>query len=123
MDEWTADRVLIADYLRKALIDEDSSYYQVFQQQERDTLEFRLFKIICLGGQLCQYEDYLNPYVEMTKLCLSQIVASDESSTLAFAIDGELLFDSKHQKNYCIVTLDLQSMAANVIYQSEACYY
>ncbi|XP_065738914.1 cilia- and flagella-associated protein 300 isoform X2 [Phocoena phocoena] len=62
------DPFLISDELRKVLLVEDSEKYEVFSQPDREEFLFCLFKHLCLGGALCQYEDVLNPYLETTKL-------------------------------------------------------
>ncbi|KAM6159176.1 cilia- and flagella-associated protein 300 isoform 2-T2 [Rhynchocyon petersi] len=62
------DPFLISDELRKVLLLEDSEKYEVFSQPDREEFLFRLFKHLCLGGSLCQYEDVLDPYLETTKL-------------------------------------------------------
>ncbi|KAI4564672.1 hypothetical protein MJT46_019760 [Ovis ammon polii x Ovis aries] len=62
------DPFLISDELRKVLLVEDSEKYEVFSQPDREEFLFCLFKHLCLGGALCQYEDVINPYLETTKL-------------------------------------------------------
>ncbi|XP_069325124.1 cilia- and flagella-associated protein 300 isoform X2 [Eulemur rufifrons] len=62
------DPFLISDELRKVLLMEDSEKYEVFSQPDREEFLFCLFKHLCLGGALCQYEDVINPYLETTKL-------------------------------------------------------
>ncbi|OWK17864.1 hypothetical protein Celaphus_00008849, partial [Cervus elaphus hippelaphus] len=62
------DPFLISDELRKVLLVEDSEKYEVFSQPDREEFLFCLFKHLCLGGALCQYEDVISPYLETTKL-------------------------------------------------------
>ncbi|XP_062983909.1 cilia- and flagella-associated protein 300 isoform X2 [Elgaria multicarinata webbii] len=61
------DGMLIADELRKVLLLEDSDHYDLFSHSDREEFLFCLFKHLCLGGALCQYEDELGPYLETTK--------------------------------------------------------
>ncbi|XP_006044857.2 cilia- and flagella-associated protein 300 isoform X1 [Bubalus bubalis] len=68
------DPFLISDELRKVLLVEDSEKYEVFSQPEREEFLFCLFKHLCLGGALCQYEDVINPYLETTKLIYKDLV-------------------------------------------------
>lgn len=49
------------------LQEEDSDQYRVFGREERAELLFRLFKHLCVGGELCQYEDTIEPYISTTK--------------------------------------------------------
>ncbi|XP_006907569.1 uncharacterized protein C11orf70 homolog [Pteropus alecto] len=69
------DPFLISDELRKVLLVEDSEKYEVFSQPDREEFLFCLFKHLCLGGALCQYEDVLNPYLETTKLIYKDLVS------------------------------------------------
>ncbi|XP_027436039.1 cilia- and flagella-associated protein 300 isoform X1 [Zalophus californianus] len=64
----------ISDELRKMLLVEDSEKYEVFSQPDREEFLFCLFKHLCLGGALCQYEDVLHPYLETTKLLYKDLV-------------------------------------------------
>uniref|UniRef100_A0A667HY58 Cilia- and flagella-associated protein 300 n=2 Tax=Felidae TaxID=9681 RepID=A0A667HY58_LYNCA len=65
----------ISDELRKVLLVEDSEKYEIFSQADREEFLFCLFKHLCLGGALCQYEDVLNPYLETTKLIYKDLVS------------------------------------------------
>nr|XP_055161392.1 cilia- and flagella-associated protein 300 isoform X2 [Nyctereutes procyonoides] len=69
------DSFPISDELRKVLLVEDSEKYEVFSQPDREEFLFCLFKHLCLGGALCQYEDVLHPYLETTKLLYKDLVS------------------------------------------------
>ncbi|XP_007520785.1 cilia- and flagella-associated protein 300 isoform X1 [Erinaceus europaeus] len=69
------DPFLISDELRKVLLEEDSEKYEIFSQPDREEFLFCLFKHLCLGGALCQYEDVLTPYLETTKLIYKDLVS------------------------------------------------
>ncbi|XP_076836581.1 cilia- and flagella-associated protein 300 isoform X2 [Brachyhypopomus gauderio] len=56
------------DELRMMLIEEDSDHYHVVSTCDRQEFLFRLFKHVVLGGELCQYEDVIGPYIETAKL-------------------------------------------------------
>ena len=49
------------------LIIDDSDHYCLYSDTEREELLFNIFKHICLGGKLCQYEDNIEPYLDITK--------------------------------------------------------
>ncbi|XP_073922940.1 cilia- and flagella-associated protein 300 isoform X4 [Castor canadensis] len=68
------DPFLISDELRKVLLVEDSEKYEIFSQPDREEFLFCLFKHLCLGGSLCQYEDVLKPYLETAKLIYKDLV-------------------------------------------------
>ncbi|XP_049634312.1 cilia- and flagella-associated protein 300 [Suncus etruscus] len=69
------DPFLVSDELRKVLLEEDSEKYEVFSQADREEFLFRLFKHLCLGGALCQYEDMLKPYLETTRLIYKDLLS------------------------------------------------
>ncbi|XP_042538929.1 cilia- and flagella-associated protein 300-like isoform X1 [Dipodomys merriami] len=69
------DPFMVSDELRKVLLMEDSEKYEVFSQPDRDEFLFCLFKHLCLGGSLCQYEDTLKPYLETAKLLYKDLVS------------------------------------------------
>ncbi|NXF91400.1 CF300 protein, partial [Eubucco bourcierii] len=69
------DDILIADELRKVLLVEDSNHYDLFSQLDRKELLFCLFKHLCIGGTLCQFEDVVGPYLETTKALYKDLVS------------------------------------------------
>ncbi|XP_055971142.1 cilia- and flagella-associated protein 300 [Sorex fumeus] len=69
------DPFVISDELRKVLLEEDSEKYEIFSPEDREEFLFRLFKHLCLGGALCQYEDVLKPYLETTKLIYKDLLS------------------------------------------------
>ncbi|XP_044297473.1 cilia- and flagella-associated protein 300 [Varanus komodoensis] len=74
LDEYH-DGILIADELRKVLLLEDSDHYDLFSHSDREEFLFCLFKHLCLGGALCQYEDELGPYLETTKALYKDLLS------------------------------------------------
>ncbi|XP_011782006.1 PREDICTED: uncharacterized protein C11orf70 homolog [Colobus angolensis palliatus] len=69
------DPFLISDELRRVLLVEDSEKYEIFSQPDREEFLFCLFKHLCLGGALCQYEDVISPYLETAKLIYKDLVS------------------------------------------------
>ncbi|XP_077197633.1 cilia- and flagella-associated protein 300 isoform X2 [Paroedura picta] len=69
------DEILIADELRKVLLLEDTDHYDLFSYLDREEFLFCLFKHLCLGGTLCQYEEDLGPYLETTKALYKDLVS------------------------------------------------
>ncbi|XP_027705336.1 cilia- and flagella-associated protein 300 isoform X1 [Vombatus ursinus] len=69
------DPFLISDELRKVLLMDDSEKYELFSPLDRQEFLFCIFKHLCLGGLLCQYEDILDPYLETTKTIYKDLVS------------------------------------------------
>ena len=68
--------ITVSDKLKQALLVEDSEAYSVFSQDQRDEFLFHIFKRIVIGGSLCQYENTVEPYLEMTKDFYKDIVSA-----------------------------------------------
>lgn len=56
------------------LLEEDSDNYHKISPSDRKEFLFRLFKHVVLGGELCQYEDVIDPYTETAKMMYKDLV-------------------------------------------------
>ncbi|XP_053564561.1 cilia- and flagella-associated protein 300 [Bombina bombina] len=68
----------ISDELRKVLLLEDSDNYDIFSSSDREEFIFHLFKHLCLGGALCQFEDVIEPYLDTTKSIYKDLVSVEK---------------------------------------------
>ncbi|XP_049458460.1 cilia- and flagella-associated protein 300 isoform X2 [Epinephelus fuscoguttatus] len=57
------------------LQEKDSELYYVVGNEERAEFLFRLFKHLCFGGELCQYEDTIEPYISTTKQIYKDLIS------------------------------------------------
>ena len=73
LDEFYED-IQISDELRKLLLLEDCENYDVFSDSDRKEFLFRLFKHLCLGGQVCQFEDTLQPYIDVVRSIYKDLI-------------------------------------------------
>ncbi|KFQ42067.1 Uncharacterized protein C11orf70, partial [Nestor notabilis] len=73
-DDYYGD-ILISDELRKVLLLEDSDHYDIFSPLDRQEFLFCLFKHLCIGGTLCQFEDAVVLYLETTKAFYKDLVS------------------------------------------------
>ncbi|XP_056417520.1 cilia- and flagella-associated protein 300 [Hyla sarda] len=74
LDEYVDD-FIVSDELRKVLLLEDSEKYEIFSPSDRQEFIFLLFKHLCLGGAVCQFEDTVDPYLEMTKSMYKELLS------------------------------------------------
>jgi len=79
LDEYVAD-MTISDELRKlmlALVDDrvESDHDDIFTASEKDEFILQLFRHICLGGSLCQYEDNIEAYLDVTKRLYKEMIS------------------------------------------------
>ena len=56
------------------LLIDDSDNYCLYSDSERDEFLFRIFFHICLGGRFNQYEDELQPYLDVTKQVYKDLI-------------------------------------------------
>ena len=63
----------MVDTLQMLLVG-DSDNYNIYSESERAEFLFLLFKHLCLGGQVCQYEDNVQPYLDFTKLLYKDLI-------------------------------------------------
>ncbi|KAF7664891.1 hypothetical protein LDENG_00160930 [Lucifuga dentata] len=63
------------DKLRQMLQDKDSEHYYVVGREDRGEFLFLLFKHLCLGGELCQHEDAIDPYIRTTKQIYKDLIS------------------------------------------------
>ncbi len=83
----------IADLLREYLLKEEESEHEgLFSELEQKELLFRLFRLLVLGGGVCQYEDSVAPYLEHTKnLYKSLVTVKRDSETQKVFIDSQAI--------------------------------
>ncbi|CAI9591623.1 unnamed protein product [Staurois parvus] len=74
LDEYVGD-FIISDELRKVLLVEDSDKFGIFSPSDREQFIFLLFKHLCLGGAVCQFEDVVNPYLDTTKSMYKELLS------------------------------------------------
>ena len=109
--------VLASDRLRLALLDEAAEEWELFSAQDRRELIFHLFRTLCVGGGLCQFEDLAEPYLARTKELYKECVGVSKNSagalqvhSLAFRLHGVTaaapLFPRESDHNFCFVTVD-----------------
>lgn len=112
------EEILITDKLKQAMIKEDSDTYCIFNEENRNEFLFHIFRRLVLGGSLCQYEDGVNEYLNMTKLFYKDLVsaAKDPNSneivirSIALEIldiENSNIYRSKgHSQNFLYLIID-----------------
>ena len=110
--------ITVSDKLKQALLIEESEPYAVFSQDQRDEFLFHIFKRIVIGGSLCQYEDRIDPYLNMTKAFYKDIVSAAKEPETGkiyirsipveiLSIEKTSLYKNKyHPQNFFYVIID-----------------
>ncbi|KAG7189382.1 hypothetical protein KM043_017029 [Ampulex compressa] len=73
--------ILISDNLRGMLLDEESDEYNLYSEEDRKEFIFKIFQLLVLGGTLCQYEDSLDPYLNVTKDIYKDLIRVQKRNT------------------------------------------
>ncbi|XP_039600271.1 cilia- and flagella-associated protein 300 [Polypterus senegalus] len=121
-----------SDELRKMLLIEDSENSEVISQSDRQEFIFQIFKHFCLGGLLCQYEDTIEPYLEITQSVYKDIVSvykDSETKKLKMiscvfkvsAYSGPRICypaDNDHHQNFAYLVLDPVKRHVYVLHHS-----
>ncbi|XP_076683102.1 cilia- and flagella-associated protein 300 [Andrena cerasifolii] len=68
------ESLLVSDNLRGMLLDDECPEYNLYANDEREEFIFRIFQMLVLGGILCQYEDILDPYLDVTKVIYKDLI-------------------------------------------------
>jgi len=56
------------------LLNKEAEEYNLYSEEERNEFVFRIFQILVLGGILCQFEDTLQPYLNITKSIYKDLI-------------------------------------------------
>lgn len=113
------DGITISDELRKMILDEDSDNFECFSDAQRNELMFKVFTHLVIGGPICQYEDIITPYLDVTKSLYKDLVTVQKSNSgelniisKAFKVSG---FDRNGSLCYPSTEEHIQSFAYLVI--------
>eukprot|EP00898_Chlorokybus_atmophyticus_P003990 jgi/Chlat1/4592/Chrsp290S04343 len=109
----------VSDLLRHMLLSEESEHADLFSADERSELLFRIFKHLCLGGAMCQFEDDIQPYLDTTRQVYKELVSVQKNATSgqvevvsqAYAVTAVdlpnwSLFPRKSPQNFCYFAVD-----------------
>jgi cilia- and flagella-associated protein 300 len=65
-----------SDTLREVLLNEESENAGVFSPSDKKELIYRIFRILVIGGSMCQPETSIARYLEMTKAIYKEILTA-----------------------------------------------
>jgi len=116
----TFEGILIQDELRKMILSEDCINFESFSDDDRNELMFKLFKAFVIGGPICQYEDNVQPYLDITKSFYKDLVSvqkkagTDEIQVVSHAFQifiqnekGKTIFpSSEHEQTFAMLIVD-----------------
>ncbi|XP_074657636.1 cilia- and flagella-associated protein 300-like [Tubulanus polymorphus] len=125
------DSFTVSDELRKMLLSDESDHYDLFSDEDRGQFVFLLFKHLCLGGEVCQYEDDVTPYLDTAKSLykdLISVVKDGDSKKLrvishvykftAYDESGDMMYpaDEQHDQNFAYLIIDPYKRHVAVLY-------
>ncbi|PNH05101.1 hypothetical protein TSOC_008668, partial [Tetrabaena socialis] len=136
--EDTREGFQISDLLREMLLNEDSDNAETYSTEEQDELLFRIFSHVVLGGACCQFEDKMEPYVEVSKRIYKELCCAQKDPTTGKvqiasaiykinAVHGEAgplgLFPSTSRQNFCYAAVDPVRRLVKVWYHAFVPYW
>lgn len=119
--------ILLPDKLKSSLVKEEDENFTVWSHDTRREFLFRIFSHIVIGGSLCQYEDYVQEYVNITKAFYKDLVTAtkDEDSkqiyirSLVYEIkelNGHPLFKDFNPQNFLYLSIDPYQRTVSLLY-------
>jgi hypothetical protein len=132
--EDTFQEISICDKLRQALLIEESESYLAFTESDRSEFIYKLFSNIVIGGGMCQYEDMIEPYLNITKMMYKDLisVAKSESGDLLIQstvveikdIDKANIYKTKdHPQNFLYLIIDHSQRSVILFYHKWVGYW
>ncbi|RIB26482.1 hypothetical protein C2G38_2163352 [Gigaspora rosea] len=137
----------VTDKLRQIFLLPQSSNYDLFNNDDRNEFIFHVLQSVCLGGDICQFEDEINKYFEVVKsiyrdlICVQRNTSTGNLMVQSYVykinnLQGTLLspslfpisesndesIDNVPSNNFCYVTVDPVRRWVNVWYHA-ACEY
>ena len=119
--------------VRDMLINEDSEHYLLYDEEERDEFLFRIFKHMVVGGGMCQADEYIEPYLTMTRQLYKSLVkvrkvqretgpkvevTSNVISIQATPKQIPGLFPKDSDYNFCYLIVDASTRKVTVWYNA-----
>lgn len=90
--EETFDGVPTGDLLRDALINPDSSTY-VFTEDDKKEFIYSIFKVLAVGGSLCQPDHSIQRYLDVTKSLYKELLVIYRASDNGEIREASVVFD------------------------------
>lgn len=99
---------VIDDNLRNVILNEESKYYKLYSESERKQLLWRIFSHLCLGGQWCQFEFSVEPYLNTARDLYKELVSVERIGDSSELVVRSVVFKAQvlDENNYPLVPLD-----------------
>lgn len=120
----------IYDKLRESLLNDESEHKDLFSQSDQNEFLFHLFRVVCVGGSMCQGEQKFEEYKNAIKVLYKELLTVHKSSqsgrveitsAVFHIVEAEnkepCLFPHKNKFNWCYVVLTKASNSITVVYK------
>ncbi|CAM9374116.1 unnamed protein product [Choristocarpus tenellus] len=128
--EETINGLTTSDKLRELLANPESEHADVFTDPQKGELIYHLFKSLSLGGAMCQPDENLEKYKDVTKLIYKDLMSVFKNSSTgkvevtsqAFRITGvngvsSGLFKAESPYHTCLVVIDRTQRCVSVVWK------
>lgn len=125
------DGLEIHNELDKVLFAQEDERFAVFSPADRSEFLFHIFKLLCYGGPLNQYEDGIGPYFDMAKKFYKELTSVSKTpgtgtvtiNSSIFRIDAlegltPLFPKPGHVQNTFVVSIDPQKRTVTLWYHA-----
>ncbi|XP_071547853.1 cilia- and flagella-associated protein 300-like [Panulirus ornatus] len=121
------DHLILDDNLKKVLVKEDGDLWGVLGQEDRRQLLVRLFRLVALGGECCQFEDNIHHYLAVTRTLYRDLVTPIAEGgqvvvrsvagqvRVATAGGGSVPDDPSHSQNLLLLVINPHAHTLNVL--------
>ncbi|CAM9376257.1 unnamed protein product, partial [Ectocarpus sp. 6 AP-2014] len=75
------DGVTVSDKLRELLVNPDSENADAFSPSQQEELLFHVFRVLAVGGGVCQPDDSLEPYTKAAKALYKDLVSVQKNAS------------------------------------------
>ncbi|CAB1099951.1 unnamed protein product [Ectocarpus sp. CCAP 1310/34] len=75
------DGVTVSDKLRELLVNPDSENADAFSPAQQEELLFHVFRVLAVGGGVCQPDDSLEPYTKAAKALYKDLVSVHKNAS------------------------------------------
>ena len=131
MFEEVYDDLPVSDHLRELFANENSENRDLYSEEERRELLFKILDFFALGGAMCQPEEELDGYLDTVKIVYKNMVSAFrhsktgvvQTASHAYSVEslnGErcLLWQGKGGSsghNRCLVTVDPKRCLVSIL--------
>jgi len=93
---------LIADEVHRMLLTDESEHWDLYSEEEKGEFLHLIFKHLVLGGPVCQYDDMIERYLEVTKALYKELITvQKDTDTQSIKVASQIIKVSAWDDEIC----------------------